>query len=53
MLNNGISCWLSNTMGDELSFVDALGGTTIAICVAVVGLALSGYVLYSWATEKE
>ncbi len=53
MLNNGISCWLSNTMGDELSFVNALGGTTTAVCVAVVGLVLSAYVLYGWATEKE
>lgn len=51
MINNGMSCLLMNVCPEDFSLVNALGGTAIALCVAVIGLAFCGYTLYKYAIE--
>lgn len=51
IINNGMSCLLTNVCPEDFSFVNALGGTAIALCIAIVGLTFCGYTLYKYAIE--
>ena len=53
ILNNGLSCLLTNVASEDASLVELLGGTAIAVTLGIAGLALCGWVLYKYAVSKE